>query len=520
MNRDNMKEIAIISLTRFGDLIQETPLLRILKRTWPEARITLVAEQRFAGILPLIRGYDRVITFAKEEVADKVVFAEDPLVPYFFMEGFVRQLEEVHFDLVINLTFSHMSAFLVSLMDRDKSAGLIAGAKGERVISSPWGVYLFATQEGNNRLMNRINLVDLFTGLGGVKPDGKPVELFATEKGEAFADAFLRDNGLSGERLIGLQLGASDPIRCWPPESFARLSDRLQERLGVRTILFGSANEDGLATQALSRMGVPAISAVGGTSLEGLFSLLRRCSLLVTNDTGTMHFAAAGGVPSLMLCIGPAFFHGTGPYSAGNLALQADIPCAPCRYNFNCPAPVCRDMLTTEAVYGACRAMLQGEPPSAEEGVKAFRSYFDAEGYLDWQRCDGGDGDEELGKRYSRMWKGSLNHGLLPPPFAEMDEASAPELVRMASEGIHISSRIAAAAAQNPLPLDELGALGDAETALAARLKIFSALHPENAPLIDFFNLMRDNITSEELPVIAEETRRCYEWARYLASRL
>jgi ADP-heptose:LPS heptosyltransferase len=512
-----MKEIAIISLTRFGDLIQETPLLRILKRTWPEARITLVAEQRFAGILPLVRGYDRVVTFAKEEVADKAVFAEDPLVPYFFMEGFVRQLEEIHFDLVINLTFSHMSAFLVSLMNRDKSAGLIAGTKGERLISSPWGVYLFATQEGNNRLMNRINLVDLFTGLGGVTPDGKPVELFATEKGEAFADAFLREKGLSGERLIGLQMGASDPIRCWPPESFARLSDLLQERLGVRTILFGSANEDGLATQALSRMRVPAISAVGGTSIEGLYSLLRRCSLLVTNDTGTMHFAAAGGVPSLMLCIGPAFFHGTGPYSAGNLALQADIPCAPCRYNFNCPAPVCRDMLTTKAVFGACRAMLKGEPHLAEEGVKAFRSYFDAEGYLDWQRCDGGDCDEELGKRYVRMWKGSLNHGLLPPPFTDMVESSAPELVRMAAEGILISSRIAAAASQDPLPLDELGALGAAETALAARLKIFSALHPENAPLIDFFSLMRDNITSEELPVIAEETQRCYEWARYLA---
>jgi hypothetical protein len=164
--------------------------------------------------------------------------------------------------------------------------------------------------------------------------------------------------------------------------------------------------------------------------------------------------------------------------------------------------------------------MVEGEPPPASEGVKAFRSYFDAEGYLDWQRCDDGDCDEELGKRYGRIWKGCLNHGILPPPFTDMDEACAPELVRMAAEGIHISSRIAAAAVQNPLPLDELGALGEAETALAARMKLFSALHPENAPLIDFFSLMRDNITSEELPVIAEETRRCYEWARYLASRL
>jgi ADP-heptose:LPS heptosyltransferase len=515
-----MIEIAVISLTRYGDLIQATPLLRILKRTYPGARVTLVVEKRFTGILPLISGYDRIITLPKEEAAERIVFASDPLEPYFYMENFVRELEQDRYDLSINLTFSCMSAFLTSLTNAGKFSGLVSGEKGERLIHSLWGIYLFTTQEGNNRLLNRINLVDIFTRLGGVRPDGRGVELVATERGEAFADAFLRDNGLSGKRLIGLQLGASDPVRCWSPESFANLSDLLQMRLGVRTILFGSASEEPLAARVESNVSRPVISAVGKTSIEGLFSLLRRCSLLVTNDTGTMHFAAAGGVPSLMLCIGPAFFHGTGPYSAGNLALQADIPCAPCRYNFNCPAPVCRDMLTTEAVFGACRAMLQGEPPPAEEGVKSFRSFFDSEGYLDWKRCDGGAGDEELGNRYGRMWKGCLNDGILPPPFTVMDEASASELVRMAVEGVHISSRIAAAARQLPLPLDELSALGEAETALSARLKLFSALHPENTPLIDFFSLMRDNITSEELPIIAEETRRCYEWVRFLASRL
>ena len=516
-----MKEIAIISLGRFGDLIQATPLFRVLKRSYPGARITLVAAKRFSGVLPLMGGFDRVISFDKEEAADRIVFACDPLDPYFLVESFIAELEQERYDLVINLTFSRMSAFISSLMKADAFAGLVSGERGERLIRSPWGTYLFTTQEGNNRLLNRINLVDIFTRLGGVSPDGRPVELKETEKGKGFADAFLAENGLTGEKVVGMQLGASDPIRCWPPESFARLSDLLQEKLGVRTILFGSANEAGLAGRAMSAMTHPAISVVGGTSIEELFSLLRRCAFLVTNDTGTMHFAAAGGVPSLMLCIGPAFFHGTGPYSAGNLALQADIPCAPCRYNFNCPTPVCRDMLTTDAVYDACRAMLRGEPLPGKDGVKAYRSFFDSEGFLDWQRCDGGDaGDEELAKRYGRMWKECLDDGLLPPASSGMDDASAPDLVRMAGEGLLISSRIAGAAAQNPLPLDELRTLGDAETALADRIKLFSALHPDSAPLTGFFSLMRDNIVSDELPVIAEETRRCYAWVRHLASRL
>jgi hypothetical protein len=269
-------------------------------------------------------------------------------------------------------------------------------------------------------------------------------------------------------------------------------------------------------------MSRPAINAVGTTSIDGLFSLLKRCSLLVTNDTGTMHFAAAGGVPSLMLCVGPAFFRGTGPYSAGNLAMQADIPCAPCRYNFNCPTPVCRDMLTVDAVFKGCSALLMQDPADCgSPGVKIYRSFFDAEGYLDWERCDGGvDADEDLGKRYGRLWRDLLDDDSSSPTLTGVAAEGLKELALMSGKGIDISRRIASAAVQKKLPLDELRRLGDAETELAGRIKIRSTLHPDQAPLVDFFSLMRDNVTAEELPVIAQETRICYEWLRCLASRL
>ncbi len=517
-----MKEIAIISLTRFGDLIQATPLLRTLKRSYPGGRITLVVEQRFAAILPLVRDCDRVIGLRKDQLAKKIAFASDPLEPYFFLESVVRELELVHYDLVINLTFSRTSAYLTSLAHAGKIAGLTSGEKGEKLMHSLWGIYLFTYLEGNNRLFNQINLVDIFTRLGGMEPDGKPVELTETEKGAAFADMFLAGNGLGGEKLVGLQLGASDPIRCWSPESFARLSDLLQEKLGVRTILFGSAGEKPLADRALAAMVLPSVSAVGGTSIEELFSLLKRCSLLVTNDTGTMHFAAAAGVPSLMLCTGPAFFRGTGPYSAGNLALQADIPCAPCRYNFDCPDPVCREVISADSVYEACSAMLQGKQVvPGGNGMKAYRSFFGNDGYLDWQRCDGGVDAGDLGARYGRMWKSRLDDGIsLPPGTDGSAEGELAELVTMAGKGMEISAAIAAAARLNPLPIDKLARLGDAETELAAAMKLFGSLHPELAPLTDFFSLMRNNIVSEELPTIAKETRRCYAWARHLAASL
>jgi len=517
-----MKEIAVISLTRFGDLIQATPLLRILKRTYPEAKITLVAEERFTAILPLVRHYDRIISLRKDELAKKIAFSGDPLEPYFFLEGLVRELEQVRYDLVINLTFSRTSAFLTSLANAGKILGLTCGEKGEKLMHSIWGIYFFASQEGNNRLLNRINVADLFTRLAGMKPDGRPVELAETEKGRAFVDMFLAERGLCGERLVGLQLGASDPVRCWPPESFARLSDLIQERLGVRTILFGSANEKPLAERALSCMAHPALCAAGSTSIEELFSLLKRCSLLVTNDTGTMHFAAAGQVPSLMLCTGPAFFRGTGPCSAGNLALQADIPCAPCRYNFVCPNPVCREALGVDAVFAACCDILQTKGPVERlTGVRIYRSFFGNDGYLDWQRCDGGDdGAGTMGARYGRMWKSCLDDGVSFPPAAGTLVEGDSGLIRMAGQGMEIAAAIAAAARKSPLPLEELARLGDAEIKLVGQMKLYGSLHPDFAPIIDFFSLKRDNIVTDDLPAIAEETALCYAWARHLAASL
>ena len=94
-----------------------------------------------------------------------------------------------------------------------------------------------------------------------------------------------------------------------------------------------------------------------------------------------------------------------------------------------------------------------------------------------------------------------------------------PELVRMAERGIEISTEICRGCTTRPRSLCELaGELGTPRPDCGQ--KKLSCDSSENAPLVDFFSLMRDNITTEELPAIADETRRCYEWTRHLASCL
>ncbi len=514
-----MKEILVLNLTRFGDLIQTTPLLRRLKAQHPSARVTLAAQQRFSAILPLMSGYDRCILFDQDDVTLRLE-RDELLAGYEAVDRFVATLEEVQYDLVVNLTANRMSAYLVSLLHTNQTAGITSSDSGQRLISGAWGLYLYSFLLGDARRYNRINLVDIFSKMAGVEPDSRPVELHETAAGRLFATTFLDKSGIGTDRLVGLQLGASDTDRCWSSESFASLSDRLQELDGVRTILFGAPSELPLAKRAISLMKHPPINAVGATSIPELFSLLKSCSLLVSNDTGTMHFAAAGGVPVVMLTVGPAAFYCTGPYSAGNIALQSPLPCSPCRYHTECNNPVCRDLIPVESVLDGCRLLLgeTAELQGRDAGVRFFRSRFGSDGYLEWEVIrNGNEPLERLSRRYSIALKRFLDDATASPLSTV---PLFPELVALTEQGITLTSRIMKAAAQTPLPMELIGSLGAEESAIEAELKRLGAVKPHLAPLVDFLTLMRENISSDDLATVAEETRQLYHQGNLFARQL
>ncbi len=515
-----MNDILVLNLTRFGDLIQTTPQLRRLRAAYPQARITLVAQKRFSAVLPLMRDFDRVKLFDQDELYRLMAIDDNPVNGFAFLDRFMSELEQDHYDLVINLTAGRMSAYLVSLLNADQVAGITSADTGQRVISGAWGLYMYSFLLGDGRRYTRLNLVDIFSRMGGTEPDGMPVELFETDAGKRFAESFLAREVPPGTRLIGIQLGASESSRCWPAESFARLSDTLQASGDVRTVLLGSPAERSLADRVRSQMHRAPLDAVGRTNIEELFSLLRRCALLVTNDTGTMHFAAAGKTPVVMLAIGPASLFCTGPYSAGNLALQPALPCSPCRYTINCPNPVCRDMVPVSAVHGACRMLLgeQVELQPTFQGVRLYRSYFGTDGYLNWEALCNTDHDhEELSQRYTRLWKTAL---VPSPPPPGQSSPLLPELLSLTRQGLELTDQIEAASRQTPLPVERIVSLGEQEATVEAEIKALGVRIPAAAPLVDYLTLVRENITADEIQAVTAQTRALYEQGVLLASLL
>jgi hypothetical protein len=125
-----------------------------------------------------------------------------------------------------------------------------------------------------------------------------------------------------GECLIGFQPGANRAERRWPAAKFIQLGRELRDRHRARILVFGSKDEEMLARSIADQIREARCFA-GKTSIPQLAALLERCRILVTNDTGTMHLAAAVGTRVVALFESSAYFRETGPYGPGHRVIQS-----------------------------------------------------------------------------------------------------------------------------------------------------------------------------------------------------
>ena len=163
---------------------------------------------------------------------------------------------------------------------------------GDRMIGHPWMQYFGV--EVLNRIYNEFNLVEILSGSAGVDVSNRSIEVIRLQN-QLPLDTLLPKK--LGDVLIGFQVGSSLEGRRWYAQSFANLADMLIEKTNARIVIFGVQSEGTVAEEVISHTkNKDQISNLTGkTNLRELARLLEKCDYLVTNDTGTMHLAAAMG---------------------------------------------------------------------------------------------------------------------------------------------------------------------------------------------------------------------------------
>ena len=168
----------------------------------------------------------------------------------------------------------------------------------------------------------------------------------------ALRSAGARENAWRCAIAPGASYGAA---KCWPPERFALLADRLISECGADVIFFGTPGEKEIAARIRSHMKSRAISLVGETSMRDLAALFASCSVFIGNDSGAMHVAAAAGLPVIGI-FGSTDPEGTAPVTEQFTLIREAVSCSPC-FLRRCPVDHrCMTRIAVDSVFTAADA--------------------------------------------------------------------------------------------------------------------------------------------------------------------
>lgn len=283
------ERILLIKPSSLGDIVTALPVLSALRRSFPRARISWLIRPAFA---PLIEGHphlDEIILF------DRKLHAKAWHSPRAAGDllSLISKLRQSRFDAVLDLQGLFRT-------------GLLAWLSGcPRRFGPRWRemAHLFYTTSIPPRL-EWVHVVDYYLKLVeamGVL-DLSP-QFLLPEKPAATTAArdLLAREGLDSEHYAVVIPGSAQVSKCWPPERFAALVDRLASEHGLAVAATGAKFESPMIEKIRRLAKHPPANLAGRTSLPELVEVLRRAKLVVSNDTGPGQIAAALGRPLVMM---------------------------------------------------------------------------------------------------------------------------------------------------------------------------------------------------------------------------
>lgn len=325
-----------------GDLVMATPILTDLRHRFPEAEITAMALDRVAALLEHDRDIDELFVFSRPSGWVK----KDE------RRNIARKLRRGKYDLGILLTNSLSSAFWFW-------RGNVKYRIGFRGDSRSW-LLTQAIPRPHDREQNHLvkTYKELLLPLGIPPSETEPrIHLLDEEREEA--EAMLRRLGVPEQRkLVGINPGAAyGSAKCWLPERFREVTERLIEDPEVYVAYFGDATGAPLVKRICAELPKRVINLAGATSLRQLAALIEACDVFLTNDSGPMHMASALGTP-LVALFGSTSDVKTGPYRQGTV-IHKHVECSPC-YLRQCPIDFrCMTQITADEVYQALQEKLE-----------------------------------------------------------------------------------------------------------------------------------------------------------------
>ncbi|MEK6785193.1 MAG: lipopolysaccharide heptosyltransferase II [Nitrospirota bacterium] len=350
MRRDLPRNILVRAPNWIGDAVMCEPAIRGLRSLFPEAEITMLAKRAVAELFSAAPELSRVVVY-------------DDKGPHAGLSGkwsLAGTLRRHDFDLAVLFQNAFEAAFLAWLAGIPQRYGY---ATDGRVFFLTTPVAVPSRSCGVHQVEYYWNLLKPLGLSGGASSPTLCVT--ADESRQLDVRLAGAEVGLS-DIVIGINPGSTyGSAKRWLPERFAEVAQRLAERLGqdenaqVVVVILGAQGEESLGRDIAARINGRSVVLSGATTIRELMAVVKRCRLLITNDTGPMHIAAACSVP-VVAVFGPTDSHTTAPYGQERSIVREAVDCAPCLLR-ECPIDHrCMTRIPVDRVYEAAVQQLSG----------------------------------------------------------------------------------------------------------------------------------------------------------------
>lgn len=337
------ERVCLIKPSALGDVTNAFSTLSALRTLWPEASISWVVNRGLRGLVDGHPQIDHVIEYDRAASGKGLRGVRS-------LGRLVAELRRPRFDLAIDLQGLLRSGLMTAATGAPVRVGLADAREG-----ATWFYTHKIVPPGSRDQAHAVDRLLAVARAFGADVS-RPKSLTAvTEADRAWARGVLA--GVARPRL-GLNLGARWETKRWRPEHFAEIARRAVETRGAGIFALGAPEDREAVKEFAARLApIPIIDLCGRTSLSQLAALAEEADVIVSNDTGPLHLAAATGarVVGVYTCTSPAL---NGPYGPLAASVQSKVWCAG-SYKVRCPHQFeCMDELGPERVWPVVQAQL------------------------------------------------------------------------------------------------------------------------------------------------------------------
>lgn len=326
-----------------GDAVMTMPALRELRRIFPDAQITLATRAWAEGIFQDAGFIDEILAFEKNDSVFKQA----------------KIWRENRFDLAVLFTNSFQTALVAKLA---KVKNRIGYANEGRAFLLTDPVPMPEWKNQRHEVFYYLNLIakieKKYFGMETVLEKEPRFDLKISEERKLKARKFLEKAGVDlTKKTVALGAGSTNSrAKRWQAENYAALNDKLQSEYGANVVLIGASDELDISLEVLEKSKIKPVILTGKTSLSEAAAVLSAVDLLVSNDMGLAHVAAAAGTKTLVI-FGPTNPLTTQPLGS-EIIRREDVDCSPCMLR-DCPIDHrCMTRISAEEVFAKAKSIL------------------------------------------------------------------------------------------------------------------------------------------------------------------